>query len=66
MPDCIGVQPITLLASPVDRDDDKEWFVMTDPMDFTAIVTEYRGIPVGEQVRCRVGSDGRIEFIGEE
>ncbi len=66
VPDCIGVLPITLLASPVDREDDKEWYVITDPMDFTAIVTEYRGIPVGTQVRCRVGSDGRIEFIGEE
>ncbi len=64
-PDCIGVQPITLLASPVDRDDDKEWFVMTNPMDFMVTVTEDRGVPVGEQVRCRVGSDGRIEFIGE-
>ena len=62
---CICVQPITLLASPADRDDDKEWYVMTDPMDFTATVTEDRGIPVGTAVRCRVGSDGRIEVISE-
>ncbi len=65
-PACIGVQPITLLASPADRDDDKEWYVITDPMDFMATVTEDRGIPVGSQVRCRVGSDGRIEFISVE
>ena len=59
-PACIGVQPMTLLASPVDRDDDKEWYVMADPMDFTATSTEN-----GAPVRCRVGSDGRIEFLGE-
>ena len=59
-PACIGVQPMTLLASPVDRDDDKEWYVMADPMNFTATSTEN-----GAPVRCRVGSDGRIEFLGE-
>ena len=59
-PACIGVQPMTLLASPVDRDDDKEWYVMADPMDFTATSTENAA-----PVRCRVGSDGRIEFLGE-
>ncbi|MBP3691364.1 MAG: DUF3298 domain-containing protein [Schwartzia sp.] len=64
-PKCIGVQPITLLASPVDREDDKEWYVITDPMDFSAIVTEDRGLPVGTQLRCKIGSDGRIEYRRE-
>ena len=64
-PKCIGVQPITLLASPVDREDDKEWYVITDPMDFMAIATEDRGIPVGTQLRCKIGSDGRIEYRRE-
>lgn len=62
---CICVLPITLLASPADREDDKEWYVMTNPMDFTAIVTEDREFPAGTKVRCRVGSDGRIELLGE-
>ncbi len=64
-PNCIGVQPITLLASPIDRDDDKEWYVITDPMDFSAIATDDRGIPVGTKLRCRIGSDGRIEYRQE-
>ena len=65
--DCIGVQPLTLLASPTDRDDDKEWYVMTDPMDFPATSMEQGGIhPAGTRLRCRVGSDGRIEIIGAE
>ena len=65
--DCIGVQPLTLLASPTDRDDDKEWYVMTDPMDFPATSMEQGGKhPAGTRLRCRVGSDGRIEIIGAE
>ena len=64
-PKCIGVQPITLLASPVDREDDKEWYVITDPMDFMATATEDRGIPVGAKLRCRIGIDGRIEYCRE-
>ncbi len=65
--DCIGVQPLTLLASPTDRDDDKEWYVMTAPMDFPATSMEQGGIhPAGTRLRCRVGSDGRIEIIGAE
>ncbi len=64
-PNCIGVQPITLLVSPIDRVDDKEWYVITDPMDFSAIATKDRGIPIGTKLRCRIGSDGRIAYRRE-
>ena len=63
---CICVLPLTLLASPADREDDKEWYVMTDPMNFTATVTEDREFHAGTTVRCRVGSDGRIEVISAD
>ena len=40
---------------------------MTDPMDFPATSMEQGGIhPAGTRLRCRVGSDGRIEIIGAE
>ncbi len=63
-PACIGVQPMTFLASPVEQENDRKWFVMTDPADFMAVSMEESALyPPGTQVRCRVGSDGRMEII---
>ena len=63
-PACIGVQPLTLLASPLALEHKRDWYVITNPADFMATSTEREGLhPPDARLRCRIGSDGRIEII---
>ncbi len=66
-PACIDDQPVTLLASPPDRKDERRWHVITDPSDFTVTTTEeFHGCPAGTELRCRLDPEGRLESVSPE
>ena len=42
---------------------ERGWYALTDPEDFYMTATEGSGFAPGTRIRCRVGSDGRIEVF---
>ena len=65
-PACLGTQPMTRLMTPPEDASERGWYTLTDPEDFYMTATEGGGFEPGTRLRCRVGSDGRIEVIEAE
>ncbi len=65
-PACLGTQPMTRLMTPPEDASERGWYTLTDPEDFYMTATEGGGFEPGTKLRCRVGSDGRIEVIEAE
>ncbi|MBQ9377576.1 MAG: DUF3298 domain-containing protein [Schwartzia sp.] len=65
-PACLGTQPMTRLMTAPEDASERGWYTLTDPEDFYMTATEGSGFAPGTRLRCRVGSDGRIEVIEAE